>query len=123
MLYYAGKMSGGEKNKRRPQRCFQGRAPPVYFMDPACRDRSETHTVKEYLGSFEIHAKDEFFMKWKQTVLKLFFFSSGIRGLLPLFFQVFFTSSWDHHFRNCFLQELLLTFLFQKSHQSLEPLV
>lgn len=52
--------------------------PPVYFMDPACRDRSETHTVKEYLGSFEIHAKNEFFMKWKQTVLKLgFFFRQG----------------------------------------------
>lgn len=41
------------------------------FMDPACGDKSETHTVKEYFELFGIPVEDEFFMKWQQTVLKL----------------------------------------------------
>lgn len=41
------------------------------FMDPACGDKSETHTVREYFESFGIPVEDEFFMKWQQTVLKL----------------------------------------------------
>lgn len=41
------------------------------FMNPGCGDKSETHTVREYLESFDISVEDEFFLKWQQVVLKM----------------------------------------------------
>lgn len=42
------------------------------FVDPACGDKSETHTVREYLESFGIPAEgDGYFMKWHQTILRM----------------------------------------------------
>lgn len=41
------------------------------FMDPECGDKSETHTVREYLESFGVPIEDEFFMEWQRTVLRL----------------------------------------------------
>lgn len=41
------------------------------FMNPECGDKSETHTVREYLESFGVPIEDEFFMEWQRTVLRL----------------------------------------------------
>lgn len=42
------------------------------FVNPICGDRSETHTVREYLELFGIPAEDDvYFMKWNQTILKM----------------------------------------------------
>lgn len=41
------------------------------FMNPGCGDKSETHTVREYLESFGIPTEDEFFMEWQRTILRL----------------------------------------------------
>lgn len=42
------------------------------FVNPECGDRSETHTVREYLESFGIQAEnDVYFMNWNQTILKM----------------------------------------------------
>lgn len=41
------------------------------FMNPGCGDKSETHTVREYLESFGISVEDKFFMEWQRTVLRL----------------------------------------------------
>lgn len=38
------------------------------FNDPGCGDKSETHTVREWLGKFDISLEDEFFMRWHQTI-------------------------------------------------------
>lgn len=38
------------------------------LMDPGCGDRSETHTVREWLGSFGIPAGDPWFLMWQKAV-------------------------------------------------------
>ncbi len=38
------------------------------FDNPGCGDNSETHTVREWFGKFDISLEDEFFMKWHQTI-------------------------------------------------------
>lgn len=38
------------------------------FNNPECGDNCETHTVREWLGKFDISLEDEFFMKWHQTI-------------------------------------------------------
>ncbi len=34
------------------------------FTAPHCGDKRETHTVREWLGNFDIPLNDEFFLKW-----------------------------------------------------------
>ena len=41
------------------------------FTDPGCGDNSETHTVREWLGAFDIPLKDQFFAKWQDIILHL----------------------------------------------------
>lgn len=41
------------------------------FSDPGCGDDSEEHTVREWLGEFDIQAEDAFFVKWNQLILTL----------------------------------------------------
>jgi Fe-S-cluster containining protein len=41
------------------------------FSDPGCGDKSETHTVREWLGKFNISLDDEFFMRWHQTIAEV----------------------------------------------------
>lgn len=41
------------------------------FMDPGCGDKSETHTVREWLESFGFPIEDVFFLKWQQTVAEV----------------------------------------------------
>ncbi len=41
------------------------------YSDPGCGDNSELHTVREWLGAFDIPLQDEFFAKWQNTVLQL----------------------------------------------------
>ena len=41
------------------------------FMAPGCGDKTETHTVREWLRDFGISDKDEFFLKWQKTILDL----------------------------------------------------
>lgn len=42
-----------------------------FFTDPGCGDRTETHTVREWLQDFGISLEDEFFVKWQQAVVEL----------------------------------------------------
>lgn len=44
------------------------------FTNPACGDKSEIHTVREWLEQFHIPVEDAFFIKWQKTVLKLILF-------------------------------------------------
>lgn len=41
------------------------------FNNPGCGDKSESHTVREWLESFGVPVPDEFFVKWQQVVLKM----------------------------------------------------
>lgn len=41
------------------------------FTDPGCGEKTETHTVREWLQSFGISLEDEFFVKWQQVVVEL----------------------------------------------------
>ena len=38
------------------------------FTDPGCGDDTETHTVREWLGAFNIPIEDEFFIQWQKAV-------------------------------------------------------
>lgn len=41
------------------------------FQDPGCGDTEETHTVREWLGSFGMSAEDGFFIEWQKVVMEL----------------------------------------------------
>lgn len=41
------------------------------YISPDCGDDSETHTVHEWLDSFGIPLRDEFFIKWHRLVAEL----------------------------------------------------
>ena len=41
------------------------------FEPPGCGDQSETHTVREWLGSFHIPVDDPFFLEWQQGAMFL----------------------------------------------------
>lgn len=41
------------------------------FQDPGCGDTGETHTVREWLGSFGMSVEDGFFVEWQRTVIEL----------------------------------------------------
>lgn len=41
------------------------------FNAPHCGDKSETHTVREWLDAFGIPLQDEFFAKWQDVILHL----------------------------------------------------
>lgn len=38
------------------------------FTAPNCGDRKEKHTVREWLGKFDIPLNDEFFLKWSEVL-------------------------------------------------------
>ena len=43
-----------------------------YILDPPdCGDKSETHTVREWLQSFNLPLEDEFFVAWNRCLMKL----------------------------------------------------
>lgn len=41
------------------------------FQHPGCGDEKETHTVREWLESFGMSVKDEFFIEWQKVVTEL----------------------------------------------------
>ena len=41
------------------------------FSDPECGDNSETHTVREWLDSFDIEENDRFFLLWSEEISKI----------------------------------------------------
>lgn len=41
------------------------------FQDPGCGDTAETHTVREWLGSFGMSVEDGFFVEWQKVVMEL----------------------------------------------------
>lgn len=41
------------------------------FQHPGCGDERETHTVREWLGSFGMSVEDEFFIEWQKVVAEL----------------------------------------------------
>ena len=41
------------------------------FQHPGCGDERETHTVREWLESFGMSVKDEFFIEWQKVVTEL----------------------------------------------------
>lgn len=43
-----------------------------YLLQPiTCGDKSETHTIREWLGDFDIATEDSAFIRWHQTVAKV----------------------------------------------------
>lgn len=40
-----------------------------FFTDPGCGDKSETHTVRDWLGSFGIPLQDKCFVEWQKCVM------------------------------------------------------
>lgn len=42
-----------------------------FFTNPGCGDKSETHTVRDWLGAFGIPLQDEFFIQWQKCMMKL----------------------------------------------------
>lgn len=42
-----------------------------FFTDPGCGNKTETHTVRDWLGTFGIPMQDEFFVEWQQCVMAL----------------------------------------------------
>lgn len=55
--------------------------PKFIFIDPKCGDNTETHTPREWLTSFGIPVKDEFFMEWQTLVMY-------VSGLVTTLFQM-----------------------------------
>lgn len=41
------------------------------FINPGCGDDAEQHTVREWLGSFQIPLQDAFFLKWSEMTITL----------------------------------------------------
>lgn len=41
------------------------------FQHPGCGDERETHTVREWLESFGMSVRDEFFIEWQKVVMEL----------------------------------------------------
>lgn len=41
------------------------------FQNPGCGDEREIHTVREWLESFGMSIKDEYFIEWQKTVTEL----------------------------------------------------
>lgn len=52
------------------------------FNHPGCGDKSETHTVREWLERFGIPVDDEFFLRWQETVLKISIFFREVEDRL-----------------------------------------
>ena len=51
----------------------------LYIFDkPHCGDDSETHTVREWLGSFHIPVDDPFYLEWSEALV---FFAEAMRKL------------------------------------------
>lgn len=51
----------------------------LYILDkPHCGDGSETHTVREWLGSFHIPVDDPFYLEWSEALV---FFAEAMRKL------------------------------------------
>ena len=51
----------------------------LYILDkPACGDDSETHTVREWLGSFHIPVDDPFYLEWSEALIS---FTQAFRKL------------------------------------------
>ncbi len=48
------------------------------YMDPECGDKAEIHTVREWLTSFGIPIKDEYFLMWQRCVIN---FSALLREI------------------------------------------
>lgn len=46
------------------------------FLDPTCGDKSESHTVRDYLNMFGIPEEDPYFIQWTQMLVKLSMFIS-----------------------------------------------
>lgn len=42
-----------------------------FFSNPGCGDKSETHTIREWLNSFHILEEDEIFKKWSCLLTKV----------------------------------------------------
>ena len=54
----------------------------LYIFDkPSCGDDSETHTVREWLGSFHIPVDDPFYLEWGEALV---FFTQALRKLEKL---------------------------------------
>lgn len=41
------------------------------FTHPECGDKSQSHTVREWFGQFDIPIEDEYFIEWNKTITTL----------------------------------------------------
>ena len=65
----------------------------IYILtDPRCGDKSEKHTVREWLESFNILLDDEFFIKWQDTIIST---SDVLRNLEKMMVPETMQTIWD----------------------------
>ncbi|MBO1720705.1 YkgJ family cysteine cluster protein [Extibacter sp. GGCC_0201] len=77
-------------------------SPKIEFIcqNPGCGDNSETHTVQDWLSSFEIEVDDWFFVKWTELLAKLSMAIQKTEGILD---EMEMRRLWNHCFKYLYL--------------------
>ena len=77
-IFPLGRAMPGVKNDKTSGAEYSAKETIFFFNPPGCGDRSETHTVREWLSAFGIPVEDEFFAKWQTVCIRL---SAGMRRI------------------------------------------
>ena len=78
-LFPIGRAMSGAKQDKASNTNFSAKDTIFILTPPGCGDRSETHTVREWLTTFGIPVEDEFFAKWQSVLIRL---SVGLRRVI-----------------------------------------
>lgn len=83
-----------------------------YLLQPIeCGDKSETHTVREWLGDFDISLEDTAFVRWNQAIsaismkLKELEMQLGMKAMMSLWITVRIALYEDYTFTKEFLPQ------------------
>lgn len=71
------------------------------FTAPHCGDKRETHTVREWLGVFDIPLNDEFFLKWSGVLTEV---SVSLQKLEKKFSEKSMNIIWNLVFNSLYMQ-------------------
>lgn len=84
---------------------------PQYFLTEVdCGDKAETHTVRDWLGSFGIPVEDPYYIRWNRVAMRA---SKIIKGV---------ESTWSTHGLNMLLSLIFATlYLGYDMNQAFEP--
>ena len=70
------------------------------YVKPECGDKAEIHTVREWMTSFGIPIKDEYFVMWQRSVMK---FSEALRKIEKRLPQKVMNLLWNAVFTELYL--------------------